>query len=148
MTAVRGPEALDLVRGLGADRVIDRSAQDFTEADATYDVVIDAVGKSSYGRCRRLLKPGGRYVSTEFGLGAQNPILALATPLARERRVVFPFPRDDARMIAEIGDLMAAGSFRPVIDRRYPLDQIVDAYRYVDSGQKTGSVVIDVARPA
>ena len=145
VTAVCGPEALDLVRDLGADRVIDRSAEDFTQDDATYDVVIDAVGKSSFGRCRRLLKPRGRYVSTELGPGAQNPFLALVTPLARGRRVVFPIPRDDPGMMAEIGDLMAGGSFRPLIDRRYPLEQIVDAYRYVETGRKTGSVVIDVA---
>jgi NADPH:quinone reductase-like Zn-dependent oxidoreductase len=148
VTAVCGPESLDLVRGLGADRVIDRTAEDFTRDDASYDVVIDAVGKSTFGRCRRLLKPRGCYVSSELGPRAQNPFLALVTPLARGRRVVFPIPRDDPRMMAEIGDLMAAGSFRPVIDRRYPLEQIVDAYRYVDTGQKTGSVVIDVAPPA
>ena len=144
VTAVCGPEALDLVRGLGADRVIDRTAEDFTRDDASYDVVIDAVGKSTFGKCRRLLKPRGRYVSSELGPGAQNPFLALVTPLARGRRVVFPIPRDDPRMMAEIGDLMAAGSFRPVIDRRYPLEEIVDAYRYVETGQKTGSVVIEM----
>jgi NADPH:quinone reductase-like Zn-dependent oxidoreductase len=148
VTAVCGPESLDLVRSLGADRVIDRTAEDFTRDDASYDVVIDAVGKSTFGRCRRLLKPGGRYASSELGPRAQNPFLALVTPLARGRRVVFPIPRDDPRMMAEIGDLMAAGSFRPLVDRRYPLEQIVDAYRYVETGQKTGSVVIEVAPPA
>ncbi len=95
-----------------------------------------------------MLKPRGRYVSSELGPRAQNPFLALVTPLARGRRVVFPIPRDDPRMMAEIGDLMAAGSFRPLIDRRYPLEQIVDAYRYVETGQKVGSVVIEMAPSA
>jgi NADPH:quinone reductase-like Zn-dependent oxidoreductase len=111
VTATCDTENVELVRGLGADRVVDYTAEDFTKDEQTYDVVLDSVGKSSFGRCRRLLRPGGTYLSSELGPLSQNPILALITPL---------------------------------IDRRYPLDQIVEAYRYVETGQKIGNVVIIV----
>jgi NADPH:quinone reductase-like Zn-dependent oxidoreductase len=83
VTAVCATANLALVKGLGADRVVDYTAGDFTEDEQTYDAVFDAVGKSTFGRCKRLLKPGGVYVSSELGPWAQNPILALVTPLFR-----------------------------------------------------------------
>ena len=88
---------MELVRGLGADRVIDYTAEDFTKDEQTYDMVLDAVGKSSFGRCKRLLKPGGIYVSSDLGFLAQNPILALITPLFGGKRVVFPIPPSTTR---------------------------------------------------
>jgi NADPH:quinone reductase-like Zn-dependent oxidoreductase len=147
VTAVCRSDSLELVQGLGADRVIDYTAQDFTRDGQTYDVVLDAVGKSSFGRCRRLLKPGGTYLSSDLGPLSQNPFLALVTPLFRGRRVRFPIPRapDRGKVMAHLQELLAAGAFRPLVDRRYPLDQIVEAYRYVEPGQKVGSVVISVA---
>jgi NADPH:quinone reductase-like Zn-dependent oxidoreductase len=135
---------LELVRGLGADRVIDYTADDFTKDEQRYDVVLDAVGKSSFGRCKRLLKPGGIYLSSDLGPLAQNPILALITPLLRGRRVGFPIPRDDQEMARYFKGLLESGAFRPVIDRWYRLDQIVEAYTYVETGQKIGNVVISV----
>jgi len=105
-------------------------------------VVIDAVGKSSFGRCKRLLAPHGVYLSTELGPHSQNPLLALATPLLGGRQVRFPLPRHDQAMIRRLGSLMEAGSFLPVIDRTVPLERIVDAYRYVETGQKVGNVVV------
>jgi len=144
VTAVCDTAHLELVRGLGAERVIDRTVEDFTQDDQTYDVVIDAVGKSSFGRCRRLLEPRGAYLSTELGPYSQNPLLALVTPLLPGRSVLFPLPRHDQAMINNLKDLMDSGQFRPVIDRRYPLADIVQAYRYVETGQKIGSVVITV----
>ena len=144
VTAVCDPENVELVRGLGADRVIDYTAEDFTQDEQTYDVVLDAVGKSSFGRCKRLLKPRGIYLSSDLGPLSQNPILALITPLLGGRRVMFPIPRDNQEMVRYFKDLIAAGAFKPVIDRRYPLDQIVEAYRYVETGQKIGNVVISV----
>jgi NADPH:quinone reductase-like Zn-dependent oxidoreductase len=129
---------------LGADRVIDYTAEDFTRDEQTYDVVLDAVGKSSFGRCRRLLKPRGRYLSSDFGPLSQNPMLALITPLFGGKRVRFPIPRDDQEMARYFKGLMESGAFKPVIDRRYRLDQIVEAYRYVETGQKIGNVVISV----
>jgi NADPH:quinone reductase-like Zn-dependent oxidoreductase len=144
VTAVCGPDGVDLVAGLGADRVVDHTAGDFTRDEHVYDAVFDAVGKSSFGRCRRLLTPGGVYCSTELGRCAQNPVLAMLTPLLRGRRVVFPYPSIDRAMAEEIRDLLASGRFRPLLDRRYPLEQIVEAYRYVESGHKLGSLVITV----
>jgi NADPH:quinone reductase-like Zn-dependent oxidoreductase len=145
VTAVCDTDNVELVKGLGADRVIDYRAGDFTRDDRTYDVVLDAVGKSSFGRCKRLLKPGGTYLSSDLGPRSENPILALITPLLGGRKVMFPIPKHDQEMIRHFKGLMESGEFRPVIDRRYPLDQIVEAYRYVETGQKIGNVVIDVA---
>jgi NADPH:quinone reductase-like Zn-dependent oxidoreductase len=145
VTAVCDTENVELVRGLGADRVIDYTAEDFTQDEQTYDVVLDAVGKSSFGRCRRLLKPGGIYLSSDLGPLSQNPILALVTPLLGGKKVLFPIPMQDQEMIRHFRELIESGQFKPLIDRRYPLDQIVEAYRYVETGRKIGNVVISVA---
>jgi NADPH:quinone reductase-like Zn-dependent oxidoreductase len=144
VTAVCDTAHLALVRGLGAERVIDRAAEDFTRDDQRYDVVFDAVGKSSFGRCRRLLEPRGVYLSTELGPRGQNPFLALVTPPLPGKSVLFGFPRHDQAMINDFKDLMESGQFQPLIDRSYPLAEIVEAYRYVETGQKVGNVVITV----
>lgn len=145
VTAVCDTANLQLVRDLGPDRVIDYTTQDFTADEQRYDLVLDAVGKSTFGRCRRLLKPGGLYMSSDLGPGWQNIPLSLFTPLLRGKRVKFGAPTQNKEMVEHLRDLMESGQFRPVIDRRYPLDQIVEAYRYVETGQKIGNVVIDVA---
>jgi NADPH:quinone reductase-like Zn-dependent oxidoreductase len=146
VTAVCGTEHVELVKGLGADRVIDCAAEDFTRDGQTYDVVLDAVGKSSFGRCRRLLRPRGIYLSTDLGPLSQNPFLALVTPLLGRRKVMFPIPkRPDRELASDLRELIESGAFRPLIDRRYPLDQIVEAYRYVETGRKLGNVVVVVA---
>jgi NADPH:quinone reductase-like Zn-dependent oxidoreductase len=147
VTAVCDTAHLELLKGLGADRVVDHTAQDFTRDEQSYDAVFDAVGKSTFGRCRRLLKPGGVYLSSELGPWCQNLLLPLVTPLFRGRKVKFPFPVQDQEMVRYVRDLIETGEFRPVIDRRYPLEQIVDAYRYVETGRKTGNVVITVVPP-
>jgi NADPH:quinone reductase-like Zn-dependent oxidoreductase len=144
VTAVCDTEHVELVRGLGAGRVIDYLAEDFTKDEQTYDIVLDAVGKSSFGRCKRLLKPGGIYLSSDLGPLSQNPILALITPLLRGKKVLFPIPRDNQEMVRYFKELLESGEFKPVIDRRYRLDEIVEAYRYVETGQKVGNVVISV----
>src|SRR6266511_1550193 len=123
VTAVCDTDNVELVRGLGADRVIDYTAEDFTKDARRYDVVLDAVGKSSFGRCKRLLKPRGIYLSSDLGPLAQNPILALTTPLLGGKKVMFPIPRDNQEMVRYFKDLIASGAFKPVIDRRHPLDQ-------------------------
>ena len=147
VTAVCGTENVELVKGLGADRVIDYKAEDFTTEERTYDVVIDAVGKSTFGRCRGLLKPGGIYMSSELGPLSQNPFLAIVTPLLRGKRVMFPIPKQGPEIVGHLKELIESGEFKPVIDRRYPLGQIVEAYRYVETGQKIGNVVISVEPP-
>jgi NADPH:quinone reductase-like Zn-dependent oxidoreductase len=145
VTAVCETPHVQLVQDLGADRVIDRSTQDFTKDVQTYDVVFDAVGKSSFGRCRPLLKPRGIYASTDLGPWAQNPILNLATAPFGGRRAMLPIPpRYDQELVEYFRGLLESGQFRPVIDRRYGLDEIVEAYRYVETGQKIGNVLITV----
>jgi NADPH:quinone reductase-like Zn-dependent oxidoreductase len=149
VTAVCDTENVDLVRSLGADRVIDYTVADFTADEQRYDLVLDAVGKSSFGRCKRLLKPRGIYVSSDMGPLSQNPILGLVTPLFGGRRVKMPIPpRLGQEELRYLRGLMESGAFKPVIDRRYPLDEIVEAYRYVETGRKIGNVVITVAEPA
>lgn len=148
VTAVWATEHTDLVRGLDADSVVDYTKEDFTKDAYAYDAVIDAVGKSSSVRCRRILKPHGVYASTELGPWSMNPLLALVTPALPGRNVRFPIPRKLGRDgVLRLRGLLESGAFRLVIDRRYPLERIVDAYRYVERGQKVGSVVIDVAPP-
>jgi NADPH:quinone reductase-like Zn-dependent oxidoreductase len=145
VAAVCDTPNIELVNGLGADRVIDRSIVDFTEDQQTYDVVFDAVGKSSFGRCKRLLKPGGIYASTDLGPGAQNPILSVITPLFGGKKAMLPIaPKYDQELVNYFKGLIESGEFKPVIDRRYPLDQIVEAYTYVETGQKIGNVLIIV----
>jgi NADPH:quinone reductase-like Zn-dependent oxidoreductase len=144
VTAVCDTDRVELVRGLGADRVIDFTVEDFTKDEQTYDVVLDSVGKSSFTQCKPLLKPRGLYLSSELGPLAQNPFLALIAPLHGGKKVMFPIPKHDQEMVGYFRGLLESGKFMPVIDRTYPLDQIVEAYRYVETGQKTGNVVISL----
>ncbi len=144
VTGVCFGEQMDLVRGLGADRVIDCAAADFTRDAARYDVVIDAVGKSTFTAARRVLEPRGVYISSELGPHLQNPRRAVVAPLSRGQRVLFPIPTHNQAMIGELAGLMESGDFRPVVDRTYPLAEIVEAHRYAGSGQKIGNVVVKV----
>ena len=128
VTAVCATGHVDLVQRLGADRVIDYTSEDFTADVQAYDLVIDAVGKTSFGRCRRMLKPDGIYVSSELGPLSMNPLLALLTPAFGRRRVQFPLPMGDQAMVRGLGELIASGGVTPVIDRRFLLDEIVAAY--------------------
>ena len=145
VTAVCDTPNIELVKGLGADRVIDSSIVDLTQDLQTYDVVFDAVGKSSFGRCKRLLRPGGIYASTDLGPGAQNPILSVFTALFGGKRAMLPVPpKYNQELVEYFRGLLESGEFKPVIDRRYSLDQIVEAYTYVETGQKIGNVLIIV----
>jgi len=144
VTAVCRGEHSPLVASLGADHVIDYTTDDFTTGGADYDVVFDAVGKTSFARCKRLLRPDGVFLATDFGPFPWNPVLALTTRVTGSRKVLFPLPKDDQNVVRYLRDRMEAGEFRPVVDRTYPLDDIVDAYRYVDTGHKLGNVVISV----
>jgi NADPH:quinone reductase-like Zn-dependent oxidoreductase len=144
VTAVCRGEHVDLVAGLGAERVIDYTREDFTSHGASYDVVFDAVGKTSFARCKPLLRPNGVFLATDFGPFPWNPLLALATRVVGSRTVRFPFAKDDHEIVNYLRERLESGAFRPVIDRTYPLDDIVEAYRYVDTEQKVGNVVISV----
>lgn len=144
VTAVCATPNIDLVKRLGADVVIDYLTNDFTRTDQKFDFIFDAVGKSSFRRCKPLLKKNGIYVSTELGKNGENIPLALLTPLFGGRKVIFPVPRFNKEDMQFLKELVVDGDFTPVIDRYYPLEQIVDAYRYVESGQKIGNVVINL----
>jgi NADPH:quinone reductase-like Zn-dependent oxidoreductase len=144
VTAVCHADNAEMVSRLGADRVIDYTAEDFTKDDHKYDVVLDSVGKSSFGQCKRLLKPGGIYISSELGPLAQNPFLALIALVGGGKKVMFPIPKHNQSIVRYLKEQIESGKFKPVIDRTYPLEQIVEAYRYVETGQKTGNVVISV----
>lgn len=144
VTAVCATENMELVQSLGPDVVIDYTKEDFTKLNQSFDVVFDAVGKSSFGKCKPILKKGGIYMSTELGYMSQNIFLALFTPLFRGKKVIFPIPFMKKELINFLKERVEDGSFKPLIDRTYPLEQIVDAYRYVETGQKVGNVVIRV----
>jgi NADPH:quinone reductase-like Zn-dependent oxidoreductase len=144
VTAVCNTKNLELVRSLGADRVIDYTQEDFTKNGETYDVVFDAVGKLSFKRCRGSLKTGGIYGSTDLGPYWQNPFLALWTSRIGDKKVLFPIPRYTKKDVIFLKELIEAGGYRAVIDRRYPLEDVVEAHRYVETGQKTGNVVLTV----
>jgi NADPH:quinone reductase-like Zn-dependent oxidoreductase len=135
------------VRSLGAEEVVDYTQTDFTRLDRTFDVVLDAVGKSTFGACRRLLKPDGRYLSTDLGPWWQNPLLQIWTGIVGGQKAGLAIP--DSRRVREdvqlLRGIIEAKGLRPVIDRTYPLADIVEAHRYVDTEQKAGSVVIRIA---
>jgi NADPH:quinone reductase-like Zn-dependent oxidoreductase len=142
VTAVGHTKKQELLPSLGADAVIDYETTDFTQCGETFDYIFDSVGKSTFGKCKPLLAPRGVYISSELGPGWQNPFLAMVTPLLGGRRVGFPFPQDVHGFLGLMKGWLEAGRFRPVIDRRYALDGIREAFAYVASGQKTGNVVL------
>lgn len=144
VTAVCNTKNVELVRSLGADEVIDYTKNDFTLAGNDFDYVFDAVGKSSFFKCRKLLKPKGVYVSSEFGFLAQNLFLTLLTPVFGGKRVKFPIATDKKEDILFFKKLIESGKYRAVIDRRYPFSDIIEATKYVETGEKTGNVVINV----
>lgn len=144
VTAVCNTKNVDLIKSLGADIVIDYQTQDFTKTELKYDFVFDAVGKSSFGQCKPLMTKKGKYVSTELGKNAENIYLALFTPLFNRRKVIFPIPTINKEMINFLRERVESGDFKPIIDRTYTLEQIIEAYKYVETGQKTGNVVLKI----
>lgn len=144
VTAVVGTGHVALMTSLGAERVIDYTKEDFTRIGETFDGVLDAVGKTTYLRCRRLLKPDAMFVGTDMGPYGQTLLLTMWRALTGRGRVTVPMPRPIPGFIDMLKARMEAGELRAVIDRQYPLERIADAYRYVETGQKTGIVVINV----
>jgi NADPH:quinone reductase-like Zn-dependent oxidoreductase len=144
VTAVCNTRNVDVVRAIGADAVIDYTREPYVRPGETYDVVFDAVGKTSFRRCRAAVRPGGTFISADVGFLWQNVFLALWTPVFGRRRVKFPIPRYTQQDVVFLLGLAETGAFRPVIDRRYPLAELIEATRYVETEQKTGNVVITV----
>ena len=143
VTAVCNTKNVEIVRSLGADKVIDYTREDFTRNGQTYDVIFDAVGKQSFRRCKGSLNRGGFYLATDLW---QNLVLAVWTARIGDKKVVFPIPpRYTKKDVLFLKQLMEEGKYRAVIDRCYPLEQVADATRYVETGQKTGNVVLTVS---
>lgn len=139
VTAVCNTDNVAVVGSLGADEVVDYLTDDFTASGQTYDVILDTVGKLPYRRCRRSLARRGIFISTDLGFLCQNPLLALVS-----RRVKFPLPKYTKDAVVDLAALVEQGAYRAVIDRRYPLDDVPEAFRYVETETKTGNVVITV----
>ena len=148
VTAVCDAKDVELLRSLGAQDVIDRLRDDFTKSGKTYDVIFDAVGKHSFRRCRRSLERGGIYISMDLGFMYHVPLLGLVTRFVGSRRGTLGLGRYRKEDLALVKELVDAGKYRPVIDRTYGLDEVVEATRYVESGQKTGNVVLRVSDQA
>lgn len=141
ITASADTKNLSLIQALGADSVYDYTKDPFTHRDDTYDYIFDTVGKSTFQKCKPLLKEKGVYISSELGPYAQNVFYALSTSQLK-KKVIFPIPYSPQKTIPYIQKLLTKGSFKPVIDREYDLDNIAKAYKYVLSGKKTGNVII------
>jgi NADPH:quinone reductase-like Zn-dependent oxidoreductase len=143
VTAVCGARGVEVVKAIGADRVIDYTKEDFTSDRARYFSVFDAVGKESFAHCRDVIEPGGTYLATD---GFRNLLLGLWTSRFGDRKVMFKLPpRYTQQDVVLIKEMMEEGSYRPVIDRVYPIEGVVEAARYVETQQKIGNVVLAVS---
>ena len=143
VTAVCGTAHVETIRSMGVE-VVDYQTTDFTQIDARYDFIFDAVGKTSFGKCKPILSKKGIYVSTELGKRSENIWLAIATARSASKRVLFPLPTLTDDDVQFIRDLAVTGAFKPLVDRSFLLDDIVEAYRYVESGQKVGNVLLQI----
>ena len=144
VTAVVSTPHLDLAKRLGSDHVVDYTARDFTQIGESFDFVLDAVGKTSFFRCRSLLRPQGVFAATDLGPWWQNVALAIWSSLTGSGRVLLPTPHASQAFVDFLKARIEAREFHAVIDRTYLLRDIADAYRYVETEQKAGIVVIEV----
>lgn len=144
ITATCNAKSIALIQSLGADKIYDYSTEDFTNDNEKYDFIFDAVGKSTFGKCKPLLKKNGVYISSELGPYSQNIFFALFTANGKNKKVIFPIPFSVEKTLPYIKHLLEIGKFKPVIDREYALDDISQAYEFVMTGEKTGNVIINV----
>ncbi len=142
VTAVCAGEHFEIIKKLGADHLIDYRKEDFTQRAEEYSFVFDAVGKSSFGACKPILKKGGTYISSELGPRSENPFLALTTPLFSNKKVRFPFPTGLKESLQYTRDLIDKGLFTPLIDKEVPMAAVHSGYDYVMSGEKIGNVIL------
>jgi len=139
VTGVCSTKNIEMVKSLGADKVIDYTKEDFTGNGQTYDIIFDAVIKTSFSRCKSSLKQGGIYLTLEWPL-----LQALWTSMVGSKKVIVGIASQNPKDLIFLKELIEAGKIKPVIDRMYPLEQTVEAHRYVDKGHKKGNVVITV----
>jgi NADPH:quinone reductase-like Zn-dependent oxidoreductase len=142
VTAVCNSQNLELVRSLGADQSIDYLREDFTKNGQKYDVIFDAVGKHSFRKCRGSLQTGGIYLETDLGFAWHVPLLILLTKWIGNKKVMLVLPKYTKANVLLLKDLIESGKYRAVIDRSYPLEEVVEATRYVETEQKIGNVVL------
>jgi NADPH:quinone reductase-like Zn-dependent oxidoreductase len=142
VTGVCSTANIELVKSLGADRVIDYTRENFTEGNECYDMIFDSVGKAAYSKCKNVLKSNGRYVTTAVSL----TLLAqkLFTIMSGSKRLILGIAEQTAEDLLFIKELVEAGKIKPVIDRHYSLLHIAEAHRYVEQGHKKGNVVIQI----
>jgi NADPH:quinone reductase-like Zn-dependent oxidoreductase len=140
VTGVCGTPRLDLVRSLGADEVLDYTQEDFTQRGATYDLIFDILGRSSFSRCKSALKPNGRYVLASFKMKQLLQMMWTSVGGGRKVRCVLSPQRTED--LLTLKELIEAGKIKTIVDRRYPLEQAAEAHRYVEHGHKKGSVII------
>jgi NADPH:quinone reductase-like Zn-dependent oxidoreductase len=145
VTAVCDTKSVELVRSLGPDEVVDYLRDDFTKNGETYDVVFDAVGKYSFRRARHSIVPGGKYLDTDLGFMWHVPPLALLTRWIGDKKVTLGVAKYKQEDVVFLQGLLEAGRYRAVVDRTYPLEDVVEAARYVETGQKIGNVVLTVS---
>lgn len=143
VTATAHSKHVELIKKFGVKKVILYDIEDFTKIGDAFDIVLDAVGKSTFGKCKPILKENGIYLSSELGDGIENLYLPLTTSIRGGKRVIFPIPTDIKASLAYIQELLVAGSFRPLLDRTYPLEKAKEAYTYVAAGKKIGNVILD-----
>jgi NADPH:quinone reductase-like Zn-dependent oxidoreductase len=147
VTGVCSTKNLDLVKSLGADKVIDYKREDFTQSGETYDVIFDTVGKSSFSHCKRALKQSGIYLEATLSLAIILQMLWTSMVGSKKAVIAFTGLRSaDERTLdlVVLKELFEAGTLKAVIDKSYPLEQMVEAQRYVEKGHKVGNVVVTV----
>jgi 2-desacetyl-2-hydroxyethyl bacteriochlorophyllide A dehydrogenase len=142
VTGVCSTKNIELVKLLGADKVVDYTKEDFTKSSERYDIIFDTVGKSSYSHCREVLAPNGKYVVTVMSL--KNVLLAFLTAFRNKKKVIFAMSLNKTEALKFIRTLIETGKLKTIIDKQYPLEQIREAHAYVEEGHKKGNVVISV----
>lgn len=144
VTAVGNTKNLDLLKSLGADHIVNYESEDFTKLDTQFDFIFDAVGKSTFFKCKPILKPKGVYMSSELGPWSQNVFLPIIGKVSSGKRVKFPLPINIKESVLLVKKLMESGQMKPVIDKIYPIEKIGEAFSYVFTGEKTGNVAVTV----
>jgi len=144
ITATCNTKNVKLIKSLGADKIYDYTKEDFTDDKGKYDFIFDSVGKSTFGKCKPLLKENGIYISSELGPYSQNLLYSITTSITNSKKVIFPVPFNTQKTIPYIMGLLRNEKFKPVIDREYSLEEINLAYEYVLRGEKVGNVIVKI----